>query len=292
MGESVTLSKDTMYGGIIVLLAILLVGSVFTQGYGMVPCEVCSTPAANNTAPTQPTQPSGTVNDTVQPTAPTQPTETAIPALTVGTGTNSARGNSSAVVKFVEFSDFQCPFCGRLYEQGGAQVKTNYVDTGKVQYYFRDFPLSFHPHALATSVAARCAGDQGKYWEMHDKLYDTQSAWTGLSSVDSAMKGYAVDLGLNNATFAGCYDNQSHASEINADFVDGQSYGVRGTPSNFLIIPKGKVDETTLKNAVSSLNQQYGDGISLYMDSTDYTVMVPGAYPYEAFETILKTVNY
>jgi predicted DsbA family dithiol-disulfide isomerase len=106
------------------------------------------------------------------------------------------------------------------------------------------------------------------------------------------MKGYAVDIGLDNATFAGCYDNQTYTSEINDDFVDGQGYGVRGTPSNFLIIPKDNVDETTLKNAVSSLNQQYGEGISLFMDSTDYTVMVPGAYPYEAFEAVLKVVNY
>jgi protein-disulfide isomerase len=292
LGESVTLSKDTLYGGVIVLLAILLIGSVFTQGYGIVPCKAPAAPAANTSVPAQP---SGTANGTVQPsqpTAPTQPTETAIPSLTVDTGTNPGRGNSSAVVTFVEFSDFQCPFCGRLYGQAGAQIKTNYVDTGKVEYFFRDFPLSFHPHALATSVAARCAADQGMFWEMHDKLYDTQSAWSGLGSVDSAIKGYAVDIGLDNATFVSCYDNQSHVSEINDDFVAGQSYGVQGTPSNFIIIPKNKVDETTLKNAVSGLNQQYGEGISLFMDSTDYTVMVPGAYPYEAFDAILKVVNY
>jgi protein-disulfide isomerase len=276
-----------LYGGIIAVLAILLVGSVFTQGYGIVPCEAPAAPAQNTTVPVQPSQPSE--NDTAQPSEPEEPV---IPTLTVGTGTNPGRGSADAVVKFVEFSDFQCPFCGRLYEQAGAEIKTNYVDTGKLQYFFRDFPLSFHPHALATSVAARCAGAEGMFWEMHDKLYDTQSEWTNLDNIDGSMKAYAVELGMDNATFSACYDNQSYVSEINDDFVAGQTYGVGGTPSNFLIIPKDNVDETALQGALDSLNQQYGGGLTLFEDATHYTVMVPGAYPYDAFDTVLKTVNY
>ncbi len=289
MGDEnkVTLSKDVLYGAIIAVLVLLIVWSIFTQGFGVIACASAACPVCE------------VCDDTAEPAAPTEPTQPtepaapeALPTLTVESGTNPVLGNASAPVAIVEFSDFQCPFCGKLYREGGAEVKTNYVDTGKVRYYFRDFPLGFHPNAWPTSIAARCAGDQGKYWEMHDKLFDTQDSWSGLEDVGDTMKGYAVDLGLDNATFNACYDAQEHTSEINDDFTTGQVYGVRGTPSNFVVISKNNVDETSLKSAVSLLNSQYGDGIVLFENNNEYTVMIPGAYPYAAFDAVLSVVNY
>ena len=275
MGDNVTISKDALYGSIIVILAILFVASLFTGGFGLVnACPVCE-----EVQPTQPTQ----------PTQPEEPAEEQLLQGTVGLGVLPALGDTNAPIKFVEFSDYQCPFCGRHVSQTVTQIKSNYVDTSKVAYYFRDFPLSLHPQARPAAVAARCAAEQGMFWEMHDKLFATQEAWSG-QEVDGLFKGYAVELGLDNESFSTCYDAADQTA-INADFTDGQNVGVQGTPSNFVLVSKSAVDEQTIKAAVQGLNDQYGEGIILFEDASDYTVMVPGAYPFSVFETIFKTVE-
>lgn len=94
---------------------------------------------------------------------------------TVGVGNLPALGSNNAKVTMVEFSDYQCPFCERHFTQTEPQLKKEYVDTGKVKFYYRDFPLSqIHPGAQKGAEAARCAGDQGKYWEYHDSLFKNQ----------------------------------------------------------------------------------------------------------------------
>ncbi len=91
-------------------------------------------------------------------------------------GKSPVLGDKNAKVTIIEFSDYECPFCGRHYQQTYPQIKKNYIDTGKVKMSFKDFPLSFHQSAQKAAEAARCAGDQGKYWEMHDKLYSNQES--------------------------------------------------------------------------------------------------------------------
>ena len=106
------------------------------------------------------------------------------------------------------------------------------VDTGKVKYVFRDFPLNFHANAKPAAMAAECAGELGgdaKYWEYHDKLFNNQSALD-----DDSLKKYAIDLGLSAATFNNCLDSQKYKSEVEKDFADGQKVGVRGTPAFFI----------------------------------------------------------
>ena len=90
-------------------------------------------------------------------------------------------GDDSATVTVIEFTDYQCPFCSRHFEQTFGQIKKNYIDTGKVKYVVRDFPLSFHSNAHKAAEAAECAGEQGKYWEMHEKLFKEQGTWSGAS---------------------------------------------------------------------------------------------------------------
>lgn len=93
----------------------------------------------------------------------------------VGVGDLPALGNQNAKVTMIEFSDYQCPFCERHFTQAESQIKKDYIDTGKVKMYYRDFPLSqIHPGAQKAAEAARCAGDQGKYWEYHDLLFQNQ----------------------------------------------------------------------------------------------------------------------
>ncbi len=96
-------------------------------------------------------------------------------ALTVDPGTLPVLGNKNAPVTIVEFSDYQCPFCSKFYQQTEVPFKKDYVDTGKVKIYFRDYPLSFHAGAQKAAEATRCAFDQGKFWEMHNLIFDNQT---------------------------------------------------------------------------------------------------------------------
>ena len=276
--DSVTLSKDMLYGGVIVVLSALLLVSVFTAGFGVIKAQQTICPVCGNSTG----NPSG-----VTPQLP------ALPALTVGVGGLPAEGSASAAVTIVQFSDYQCPYCGRLYTGAEAQVKTTYIQTGKVKMYFRDFPLSFHPNAMPAAIAANCADAQGKFWQMHDKLFETQSAWSSLSDTATVFKGYASDLGLNADTFASCIDGKTPAAKITAGLSEAQTYGVGGTPASFIIVPKAKIDSQTIRDAVDGLNTQYGAGaISLYEDATSYTVLIGGAYPYTAFDAVLSKVSY
>ena len=114
------------------------------------------------------------------------------------------------------------------------QIKKNYIDTGKVRYIFRDFPLSFHPNAQKAAEAAHCAGAQGAYMAMHDKLFSAQSDWSGLAEVNDTFAGYAGDMGLDVAAFRACLESGQFAAQIAQEVQEGQAAGVGGTPS-FLI---------------------------------------------------------
>jgi protein-disulfide isomerase len=104
----------------------------------------------------------------------TAPTETK--RETVAVGNLPIQGSEGAKVTIVEFSDYQCPFCERHYTQTESQIKKEYIDKGLVKFYYRDFPLSsIHPGAEKGAEAARCAGDQNKYWQFHDAVFENQS---------------------------------------------------------------------------------------------------------------------
>jgi protein-disulfide isomerase len=279
--DSITLGKDALYGILIVILAGLLVVSVFTQGFGIMKTQCPSTvPTVINTTNT--TQQANVTKNT------------SLSTLTVDFGSYPARGNTSAPVAMVEFSEFQCPYCERLYTQTESLLKTNYIDKGKLKLYYRDYPLppQYHPQAGLAAIAGRCANDQSKFWEMHDKLFDTRSNWSGNNNASDMFKGYAIGLGLNNSTFSNCLDNQSHISEISADLSAGQNYGVTGTPNSFIIIPKSKISEDDARDVVKSVNDQYGEALVLYENNNEYTILIPGAFPYSVFDAILSEVDY
>jgi len=147
------------------------------------------------------------------------------------------KGNEDAPVTIVEFSDFQCPFCSRFYEQTLPSIIENYVDTGKVKFVYRDLPLdSLHPNARPAHIAAECADEQGKFWGYHDILFDKQSEWGRLPAADlqSTLTQYASDLGLQSASFETCLESDSIADEVNKDSLDAARYGVTGTPAFFI----------------------------------------------------------
>ncbi len=170
-----------------------------------------------------------------QPTQQTPPQT--IQPIRVSLDDDPLKGNPSAEITIVEFSDFQCPFCARFHATTLPQIEQNYLSTGKVNFVYRDFPIqSIHPNALPAALAAECADDQGKFWEYHDKLFQNQRSWQGLGIQTgiNTFKGYAQELGLNLEEFNSCLDSRKYVQEINDDLQDGRDYGVTGTPGFFV----------------------------------------------------------
>ena len=150
-----------------------------------------------------------------------------------------AKGDPDAPLVMIEFSDFQCPFCGRFYEQTLPLIERDYIDTGKVRLVYRDMPLEIHPQAPPAHIAAECAGEQGKFWEYHDLLFDRQAAWSGLdpAGLDEALAAYAGELGLDES-FGECTRSPEAKREMEMDYAHARSIGLTGTPS-FLIGGEG-----------------------------------------------------
>jgi protein-disulfide isomerase len=148
------------------------------------------------------------------------------PRVAVADSNDPAKGPVDAPVRLVEFTDFACPYCVRVVPVV-KQVLAKYGD--KVRLVFRDFPLTtIHPKAAKASEAAACAGDQGKFWEYHDRLFSTQR-------LDPAeLHQHAVELGLDGKVFDDCYASGRHEADWRRDKADGERYGVTGTPSFFI----------------------------------------------------------
>jgi protein-disulfide isomerase len=147
----------------------------------------------------------------------------------ISTAGAATLGEATARVTVVEFSDYQCPFCGRYANDTLGKVMDEYVKTGKVRYVFRNFPLEqIHPFAEKAAEAAACAGDQGKYWEAHDRFFKNQSALDA-----KEMKGHAVVLGLDADRFQQCLESGKYSTRVKSDLAEGQKYNVRGTPAFF-----------------------------------------------------------
>lgn len=169
---------------------------------------------------------------------------------------NSVKGSETAELTIVEFSDYQCPFCARHFRETLPQIERHYIKTGKVKYVFRNFPIEpIHPLAFKAAEAANCAGEQGKYWEMHDRLFANQKA---LSPPD--LSRHAKVVGLDMSRFQPCLDSGSEAAKIRADIQDGIALGVKSTPT-FLLAHTGR-------------NHPEGGGIR----------GLRGAVPYETFK--------
>ena len=201
---TITIKKDSLwkYSTFILLAIVILGGFSLFSGSG---------------------SPGPTGNVVANPGAPT-PT-----VVDVSEDDDAVLGDANAPVTIIEFSDYECPFCGRFWSQTYPLIKSQYVDTGKVKLIFRDFPLSFHPSAQKAAEAAECVGKNGDdaYYQMHDKIFENQAS--GLSV--AKLKQWAQELGYN---IDSCLDSGEMTSEVQADFRDGQASGVRGTPGFFV----------------------------------------------------------
>ena len=150
--------------------------------------------------------------------------------LTLDVGGAPSKGDNGAKLVLVEYSDYQCPFCSRYVRDTLPMIERDYIKTGKIKYVFRDFPLeSIHPNAMVASEAAACANEQGKYWEMRDRLFGNQ---TMLAAAD--MPAHAKAIGIEAASFQQCLAGGKHKESIRKSMAEALSLGVTGTPTFFI----------------------------------------------------------
>lgn len=142
------------------------------------------------------------------------------------------QGDPNAPVLMEEWSDFECPFCARFYSQTLPQIEEQYIKTGKVKLVYKNFPLSFHATAQKAAEAGKCAFEQGKFWELHNKIFDSNVA--GVKATVDNLKAWARELGMDGAKFDDCLDSGRTAAAVQAELQEGQQQGIRGTPG-FLI---------------------------------------------------------
>jgi len=165
-------------------------------------------------------------------------------------------GKDDAPLVLVEYTDYQCPFCQQFHNTSYAQIKTNYIDTGKVKFVSRDFPLGFHENAMRGAIAARCAAEQGKYWELRHTMIVNASQLQ-----PDKIEGYAANVSMDVNKFKTCVAADKFKASIDKDIAEGTAAGINGTPSFVL----GRVKDGKLQG-----------------------VRMVGAMPYAQFDAKIK----
>lgn len=166
-------------------------------------------------------------------------------SVTVSVDDDPVLGDPAAPVTVIEFSDYECPFCKRAFEELLPELKKAYIDTGKVRLVYRDLPLPFiHPNAQKKAEAAECAGEQGgddMYFKFHDQIFtQTQENGRGLSLTQLPV--IAASLGLDTNQFKQCLDSGKFSGEVEKDMADAAAVGIGGTPS--YVVGKSSADGT------------------------------------------------
>lgn len=208
----------------ILVAASFLIGSLWTKVQYL---EKVKTRDASNTALVA-NNPSAAAPQTV-------PTEDLSPKK-VSIDDDPILGDKNAKVTMIDFSDYECPFCKRYFDETFPQIKKDYIDTGKIKYVYRDLPLSFHANAHKEAQAAECAREQSGdvvYYKYHDEIFKrTTSNGTGLALTELPV--IANDLGLNGNVLQKCLDSDKYKAEVDKDLADAGSVGASGTPTFFI----------------------------------------------------------
>lgn len=207
-----------LLGSILISIAILTSGGIIKLGK----------PVANGLG--------GGAPAAAQPQAPQAPEQPTGP-VRVSLDDDPVLGDKNAPVTLVEFSDYECPFCKRHFDQTYPELKKNYIDTGKVKLVYRDLPLPFHdPMATVEAMAANCSREQGgdlTYFKFHDEVFKrTKSNGNGLTKDD--LYKISSDLGLNTNNLKACVEAEKYKDEIQKDLADASKVGANGTPTFFI----------------------------------------------------------
>jgi protein-disulfide isomerase len=150
-------------------------------------------------------------------------------------------GSAEAPLTLVEFTDYQCPYCKRFHDKSWPEIKAKYVDAGKLRYVVRDLPLNFHPQAMPAAIAARCAGEQGQFWPVHEALFNGQEALSAATITATAQR---LHVGLE--AFERCRQDPRTRAGIEADIAEAEKIGVSGTPGFVLGTRRGDKVEGVL----------------------------------------------
>ena len=178
------------------------------------------------------------------------------PNVPAGAAQGYRFGREDAPVQILEFGDFECPSCGQFATVTEPDIRVRLVASGQVAFTFYDFPLDMHRNTWAASNAAACADDQGKFWEMHDRLFEGQNDWNTQATKDpvSVMKGYAKEIGLDLSTWQSCVDEAKHLGRIKGNREEALRRNIQSTPT-FIIGDKmvpGAITYDTFKAYVDS----------------------------------------
>jgi len=185
----------------------------------------------------------------------------------------------------VEYSDFECPYCSKVLP-AIAQVQSAYPN---MKFMFQQFPLSFHPNAQKAAEASLCANQQGKFWELHDKMYANQGA-----IAVSDIKGYAAAItGMDAAKFNACLDGSSMAAKVAAEENEGASIGIRGTPGFMVYSKSARSDALVSKlQAIATKLQALGvDASVVDITGAGNGIVFAGALPYANFQEVMNAFN-
>jgi protein-disulfide isomerase len=161
-------------------------------------------------------------------------------------------GSKDAPLTVVEFTDYQCPFCQRFHVTTFPELKKNYIDTGKLRFYSRDLPLDFHANAMRAAQAARCAGEQGKFWQLRDVM----GANPDKLDMDHIV-AFATDVKLDIPTFRACVDGNKYKESVQSDVMEAMKIGASGTPA--FIVGKSTPDGVDGEMMVGALPFQMFD---------------------------------
>lgn len=164
-------------------------------------------------------------------------------------------GSDSAPVEVTEYSDFECPWCAAFAAVQMPVIREQLIAPGKVRWRYREFPLSSHKYSRLAALAGQCAGEQGKFWEMHDRLFGEHHWADSDKDPTEVFQGFVKDLGLDQAKYDACIATQRYAGRIQASYEEGEARGVQGTPSFFVEDRKfqGRATSDAFKALVDSL---------------------------------------
>ena len=225
----------------IILAGLLVSGTIYIStgnlGAAMAKISIAAAQPGSGTQQAAPSQ---------QPQAAPSPAPapSAAPSGKISLSGAASKGSDSAKIVLVEYSDFQCPFCRTFYTQSLGQIEKDFVETGRVKFIYKHFPLSFHPSAQPAAEAFECARDQGKEWEVHDRIFEEQNK-LGSGTVQFSLadiKSWAAQVsGLDSAKFNSCLDSGQKSSIVSQQSSEGAQAGIDGTPGFLITDAQGNV---------------------------------------------------
>ncbi len=194
----------------------------------------------------------------------TRPATVSIPAnVTVQVSDTSGfkgylKGSAAAPIEITEYADYQCPFCQTFATLQMPTIEERLINTGRLRWRYRDFPLDQHPFALLAAHSAACADEQGKYWDQHQRIYEGQGEWAPSGNAGPILRKYAGAAGVDLGRYDACMKSGKYAGRIQADKNSGIALGVSSTPTLLANgrLYRGRFDSDAITKLVDSLARQ------------------------------------